>query len=89
LLRVLKCPFAGANLSTAIVQPEHRQKGPPPFQIFRGLKAGLWIRIHWNPDPDPYPAFFVNPDPDPNQIRIRIQTEYGFESRSGSKLDPD
>jgi hypothetical protein len=53
------------------------------------LRAGLWIRIHLNPDPDPDPAFFVNPDPDPNQIRIRIQTEYGSESRTGSKPDPD
>jgi hypothetical protein len=32
---------------------------------------------------------FVNPDPDPNHIRIRIQTEYGSESRTESKPDPD
>jgi hypothetical protein len=56
--------------------------------LFNDLKAGLWIRIHLNPDPDSDPAFFVNPDPEPNQIRIRIQTESGSESRTGSKPDP-
>jgi hypothetical protein len=33
------------------------------FGVAGFQKAGLWIRIHLNPDPDPYPAFFLNPDP--------------------------
>jgi hypothetical protein len=37
-------------------------------------KAGLWIRIDFNPDPaimlNPDPAIMLNPDPDEKMVRI-------------------